>query len=175
LQAGAAHVLAVDVGRGQLDWGLKQDPRVTELSGVNARYLEPAQVGEAPTLVTADVAFISLAKVLPAVLAAAPEAELVLLVKPQFEAGRREVGKGGVVRDPSVWLAVLRDVAGFLARSGWQVLAATASPVVGPAGNREFFLHARPAAKAAPPGEALLRDAVLLAVDSAGRERKDEA
>jgi 23S rRNA (cytidine1920-2'-O)/16S rRNA (cytidine1409-2'-O)-methyltransferase len=155
LQRGAAHVVAVDVGEGQLDWNLRNDPRVMVLEGVNARDLQPDQVGAPPSLVVADVAFISLEKVLPALRRCAPTAELVVLVKPQFEAGRARVGKGGVVRDPAVWREVLGSVAGALAELGCDVLGATASPLAGPAGNRELFLHARPGAGHAPDGAML--------------------
>lgn len=148
LQRGALHVVAVDVGEGQLDWTLRNDPRVTVLEGVNARDLRPEQLGAPPDLVVADVAFISLTKILPALRACAPEAELVLLVKPQFEAGRGRVGKGGVVRDPAIWREVLATVAGALVAHGCDVRGATASPLRGPAGNREFFLHAMPGAQA---------------------------
>ena len=138
------------------------------LESVNARELRPDQVGEpAPSLVVADVAFISLAKVLPALRACAPEAVMVLLVKPQFEVGRALVGKGGVVRDPAAWLAVLEAVSGALRAEGCEVRGATASPLAGPAGNREFFLHAVPVvprAMAGPVDAALLREAVAEAV-----------
>ena len=164
LQRGAASVVAVDVGKGQLDWRLRNDPRVVVLEGVNARELRPSQVGTpAPALVVADVAFISLTKVLPALRICAPAAALVLLVKPQFEVGRALVGKGGVVRDPAAWLAVLEAVAGALQAEGCDVRGATASPLAGPAGNREFFLHAVPAAsptQATPVEPARLREAV---------------
>jgi 23S rRNA (cytidine1920-2'-O)/16S rRNA (cytidine1409-2'-O)-methyltransferase len=160
LQRGAASVVAVDVGRGQLDWKLSSDERVSVLDRTNARELEPDQVGEAPSLVTGDLSFISLEKVLPALVRCAPDAELVVLVKPQFEAGREAVGKGGVVRDPAVWLECLTRVAACLTGLGRQVVAATASPVPGPAGNREFFLHARPAESTEQPEPALLEAAV---------------
>lgn len=160
LQRGAASVVAVDVGEGQLDWGLRNDARVMVLEGVNARELEPAQVGVPASLVVGDVAFISLTKVLPALRACAPDAEMVLLVKPQFEAGRGLVGRGGVVRDPATWSEVLVKVATALTEQGCSVLGATASPIAGPAGNREFFLHARPAA--APSYEPAALDAAIL-------------
>lgn len=144
LQRGARSVVAVDVGQGQLDWKLQQDPRVTRLDRTNARELAPEQVGERPSLVTADVAFISLEKVLPALVRCAPEAEFVVLVKPQFEAGREHVGKGGVVRDPAAWRECLGRVARCFEGLGLRVAGATASPLLGPAGNREFFVHAVP-------------------------------
>jgi len=160
LQRGAAQVVAVDVGEGQLDWGLRNDARVVVREGVNARELSREIVGEPPSLVVADVAFIGLAKVLPAIRDVAPDAELVVLVKPQFEVGRARVGKGGVVRDPADWMDALRGVASALEALSCEVVGATASPLAGPAGNREFFLHARP--RAAPPAtpEALLEAAI---------------
>jgi 23S rRNA (cytidine1920-2'-O)/16S rRNA (cytidine1409-2'-O)-methyltransferase len=174
LQRGAAHVVAVDVGQGQLDWTLRNDPRVTVREGVNARELRADQVGEPPSLVTADVAFISLEKILPALRQAAPDAELVLLVKPQFEAGRERVGRGGVVRDPATWRDVLGSVARALVASGCRVIGATASPIAGPAGNREFFLHAMPGA-AEPPEGSMLDAAVEEArtAEAAGKSPSD--
>lgn len=170
LGAGAARVWAVDVGRGQLDWTLRNDPRVTCLEQTNARDLAPADLGGEPELVTADVSFISLTKVLPALVRCAPHAPFVVLVKPQFEAGRHRVGRGGVVRDPATWEATLAAVAGCCAALGLAVVGAMASPLVGPAGNREFFLHAVPApdatARSAPLD--LLRDAVAEAREATG-------
>ena len=145
LTQGAARVYAVDVGRGQLAWKLRQDPRVVVHEGVNARYLSPAEIAEPVDLITCDASFIGLATLLPAPLALATEdARLVALIKPQFEAGPREVGKGGVVRDPAVRAAVCERVAAWLAaRPGWHVVGIVESPVEGPAGNREFLLYAR--------------------------------
>ena len=160
LQRGAASVVAVDVGEGQLDWKLRNDPRVEVREGINARDLRPDQIGAEPSLVTADVAFISLTKVLPALVACAPRAEMVLLVKPQFEVGRSRVGKGGVVRDPDGWLDAMRGVAAALVASGLSVRAACVSPITGPAGNHEFLLHATPSdGFPAPLDEAMLRAA----------------
>jgi 23S rRNA (cytidine1920-2'-O)/16S rRNA (cytidine1409-2'-O)-methyltransferase len=167
LQRGASHVTCVDVGEGQLDWGLRNDARVSVLEGVNARQLEPSQVGEPPSVVVADVAFISLDKIIPAVRRCAPAAELVVLVKPQFEVGRERVGKGGVVRDPDAWLDAMRGVARALEASGCEVVAATASPIAGPAGNREFLLHARPVPSPATVPDALLAAAVAEALGRA--------
>lgn len=143
LRRGAARVYAVDVGRGLLDWRLRQDERVVVMEGVNARHLPADALPEQADLATLDVSFISLTKVLPAVLALLrPGAVVLPMVKPQFEAGREAVGKGGVVRDPAQHLAALRKVARFLYNSGADVVAALPSPLLGPKGNREFFIHA---------------------------------
>jgi 23S rRNA (cytidine1920-2'-O)/16S rRNA (cytidine1409-2'-O)-methyltransferase len=145
LRRGAAHVIALDVGHGQLDWQIRSDARVTVLERVNARTLRPDQLPQEHvpvTLVTIDVSFISLKHVLPAVGAiAAHGADVVALVKPQFEAGRSEVGKHGVVRDPAVHERVVRDVADAAASVGFHVRDRVPSPIEGAEGNREFFLH----------------------------------
>ena len=143
LTRGAARVHAVDVGRGQLAWKLRQDARVVVHDGVNARYLTAEQIGEAVDLVTCDASFIGLATVLAAPLALAkPRARLVALVKPQFEAGPGAVGKGGVVRDPAVHRAVCDAAASWVAAQGWAVVGIADSPITGPAGNKEFLLYA---------------------------------
>ena len=144
LSRGAARVHAVDVGRGQLAWKLRQNPRVVVRDGINARYLSEAEIPEPVDIITCDASFIGLATVLPAALALAkPRAQLVALVKPQFEAGPRAVGKGGVVRDPEVHRMVCEAAAAWVASRGWSVVGVTDSPITGPAGNREFLLHAR--------------------------------
>jgi 23S rRNA (cytidine1920-2'-O)/16S rRNA (cytidine1409-2'-O)-methyltransferase len=145
LARGASIVHAVDVGRGQLAWKLRQDPRVVVHEGVNARYLTRAEISEPIDLVTCDASFIGLETVLPAPLAlTAKHAALVALIKPQFEAGPKEVGKGGVVRDPAVHCAVCERIAAWLeAQPGWRVLGITESPITGPAGNHEFLIYAR--------------------------------
>ncbi len=144
LSRGAEHVVAVDVGYGQFDWRLRQDPRVTVLERVNVRDLEPDSLPSRPALIAADLSFISLRLVIPALVRCAANGALfVLLVKPQFEAGKHEVGGGGVVRDPDVWRKVLAQVAEACGREGLDVAGAMASPLVGPAGNVEFFLYAR--------------------------------
>ncbi|HWD58069.1 MAG TPA: TlyA family RNA methyltransferase [Stellaceae bacterium] len=144
LSRGATRVHAVDVGRGQLAWKLQQDARVVVHDGVNARYLSAAEIAEPVDLVTCDASFIGLATVLPAALALAePRAQLVALVKPQFEAGPGAVGKGGVVRDPEVHRAVCDRAAAWVAAQGWSVIGLAESPITGPAGNREFLLYAR--------------------------------
>lgn len=142
LARGAARVHAVDVGRGQLHERLARDPRVVVHDRVNARALSPEIVGEPSSLAVVDVSFISARLVLPALLSVvAPGAEAVVLVKPQFEVGRFQVGRGGVVRDPSLHLQALRDVATEAQRVGWGVRGACPSPLAGAEGNREFFLH----------------------------------
>ena len=147
LRAGAAHVVAADVGYGQLAWSLRTDPRVTVMDRVNVRALGP--VTPVPDLVVADLSFISLTLVLPAlVTAATPEADFVLLVKPQFEVGKGRVGAGGVVRDTTDRSASIQKVAGAAAGLGLGVQGITASPLPGPAGNVEYFLWLR---RDAPP------------------------
>jgi 23S rRNA (cytidine1920-2'-O)/16S rRNA (cytidine1409-2'-O)-methyltransferase len=147
LRAGAAHVVAADVGYGQLAWSLRTNPRVTVLDRVNVRALGP--VTPVPDLVVADLSFISLTLVLPALVAAAtPEADLVLLVKPQFEVGKGRVGAGGVVRNTTDRSAAVEKVAGAAAELGLGVQGITASPLPGPAGNVEYFLWLR---RGAPP------------------------
>lgn len=144
LTRGAARVYAVDVGTGQLHATVAGDPRVVELSGTDARALDATLVPEAPGLIVTDVSFISLAKALPAALAlCTPGAELVALVKPQFEVGRGAVGKGGIVKDAALQEKALADVAAWLQASGWRVLQTADSPVAGGDGNREFLLWAR--------------------------------
>jgi 23S rRNA (cytidine1920-2'-O)/16S rRNA (cytidine1409-2'-O)-methyltransferase len=145
LARGTALVHAVDVGRGQLAWKLRQDPRVVVHEGVNARYLSRAEIPEPIDLVTCDASFIGLETVLPASLAlTAEQAALAALIKPQFEAGPKEVGKGGVVRDPAVHRAVCERISAWLeAQPGWRVVGITESPITGPAGNREFLIYAR--------------------------------
>jgi 23S rRNA (cytidine1920-2'-O)/16S rRNA (cytidine1409-2'-O)-methyltransferase len=142
LQRGAARVYAVDVGTGQLDPRLRRDSRVVVMEKTNARALDPRIFPEQPSLAVIDVAFISLEKVLPAVFGVlAPRAEIVMLIKPQFEVGREHVGKGGVVRDPALHRSVVARLARYSVLRGWHVLGVSASPLRGPKGNREFFLH----------------------------------
>jgi 23S rRNA (cytidine1920-2'-O)/16S rRNA (cytidine1409-2'-O)-methyltransferase len=149
LRAGAEHVVAVDVGYGQLAWALQTDPRVTVLDRVNVRHLTPQQVAPPPGLVTADLSFISLTLVLPALAAcAAPDADFVLLVKPQFEVGKGNVGAGGVVRDPAQRAAAVASVAAAALEAGLGVAGITASPLPGPSGNVEYFLWLH---RGAPP------------------------
>jgi 23S rRNA (cytidine1920-2'-O)/16S rRNA (cytidine1409-2'-O)-methyltransferase len=143
LSRGAAKVYAVDVGANQLAWKLRQDPRVAVLEQTNARYLSAEQVPEPVNIVVCDASFISLAKVLEAPLKLAKAAaKLVALIKPQFEAGREEVGKGGVVRDPAVHERVCGEVTSWVGSQGWTVLGVTPSPITGPEGNVELLLGA---------------------------------
>ena len=150
LERGAARVVALDVGQGQLDWKLRQDPRVVVLEGVNARYLDANQLPadlRRFDVVTIDVSFISLRLILPAVVPlVSDDGRVVALVKPQFEAGRDEVGKGGIVRDPEVHERVINEVADSAHQVGLERVAIEPSPITGTEGNREFFLLLAPAA-----------------------------
>ena len=147
LQRGAARVIAIDVGYGQLDWKLRNDPRVSVLDRTNARTLtelprDPETGGTAlARVVTIDVSFISLTLILPAAARwLADGGHVVALIKPQFEAGRKRVGKGGVVRDPEVHADVLRSILGWAVENGWNVRGLIRSPIEGPAGNIEFLV-----------------------------------
>jgi 23S rRNA (cytidine1920-2'-O)/16S rRNA (cytidine1409-2'-O)-methyltransferase len=154
LERGAARVYAVDVGRGQLHERLRQDPRVVVRDRTNARSLSPEAVPEPCALAVMDVSFISVRKILPALRSVlAPGAEAVVLVKPQFEVGRFQVGRGGLVKDPALHLQALREVAGEAVRLGYAVHGACPSPVPGTEGNREFFLHLVPGPGGLAPGE----------------------
>ena len=165
LRAGAAHVVAVDVGYGQLAWRLRTDPRVTVLDRVNVRSLSPSQVAPPPAVVVADLSFISLTLVLPALVAcAAPDADFALMVKPQFEVGKGRVGAGGVVRDPADRAAAVRTVCDAAAELGLGVRGVTPSPLPGPAGNVEYFVWLR---RGAPPlSEDALREALETGPDA---------
>ena len=144
LSRGAAKVYAVDVGTNQLAWKLRQDPRVVVMEQTNAKLLTRDMIGDPVDIVVCDASFIGLAKVLgPALALARPGAMLVALVKPQFEAGRTEVGKGGVVRDPAVHDRVCAEAADWIAGQAWDVIGMTPSPITGPEGNVEFLLGAR--------------------------------
>jgi 23S rRNA (cytidine1920-2'-O)/16S rRNA (cytidine1409-2'-O)-methyltransferase len=165
LEAGAARVYAVDVGRGQLHERLRQDPRVVVRDRTNARALSPAVVPEPCTLAVMDVSFISVRKILePLRSVLAPGAAAIVLVKPQFEVGRAQVGKGGLVRDPELHLQALAEVAAFASATGYAVRGACASPVKGATGNREFFLHL--VAGAPPTPEDVYRPLLRKAVSS---------
>ena len=148
LQSGAARVIAVDTGYGQIDMKLRQDPRVRLLERTNARYLTVADVAEPVTFVAMDVSFISATLVLPAVVASAfatPSSgqEIVILVKPQFEVGREAVGKGGIVRDEHAQQEAVEKVRATLADLGWADSDVSDSPILGMEGNREFLLYAK--------------------------------
>ena len=142
LQHGARKVIAVDTGYGQIDIKLRQDARVRLLERTNARYLTRQQVGQTVDLATFDLAFISVTLVLPAAMAAAEPREIVVLVKPQFEAGREHVSKGGIVRDPAAQQAAVQRVHRAVDGLGGKEIEVTDSPILGAAGNREFLLHA---------------------------------
>ncbi len=155
LSRGAARVYAVDSGTNQLAWKLRQDPRVVVHEQTSARVLTAAHVPEPVDLIVCDASFIGLAKVLDVPLGfAAPGARLIALIKPQFEAGRDEVGKGGVVRDSAVHARVCAEVSEWVASRGWSVLGIVESPITGPEGNREFLIaasHEGPAHRLAFP------------------------
>jgi 23S rRNA (cytidine1920-2'-O)/16S rRNA (cytidine1409-2'-O)-methyltransferase len=151
LQRGAESVIAIDVGYGQLDWRLRSDPRVQVFERTNIRSVDAHMIPSLVGGVVADLAFISLVLVLPNLLAMAERgADLVLLVKPQFELDRASVGKGGVVRDRDSWRRAMGRVVAEASDLGLGVAGATASPLPGPAGNREFFLHLNAAASRSP-------------------------
>ena len=148
LQGGARHVVALDVGHGQLAWELRTDPRVTVIEKTNVRDLGPDLLPYRPSLVTADLSFISLRlAAAPLVRVSEPLADLVLLVKPQFEVERSHVERGGVVRDPALWRRAIEAVADAIGAAGAGTGGVMVSPVTGPAGNVEFLLHARTSAE----------------------------
>jgi 23S rRNA (cytidine1920-2'-O)/16S rRNA (cytidine1409-2'-O)-methyltransferase len=144
LHGGASEVVALDVGRGQLDWRLRRDPRVVVMEGINARYLDRENLPGEFALVTVDVSFISLRLVLPAVLPLlGGDGDMVVLIKPQFEAGRDEVGRGGVVRDPAVRERAIEDILHACSSLGLDCVGRLRSPIAGPAGNVEELAHLR--------------------------------
>ncbi|MBS3908279.1 MAG: TlyA family RNA methyltransferase [Actinobacteria bacterium] len=152
LSKGVKQVVAVDVGYGQLAWSLRQDPRVIVLERTNIRHVKPDDLPYLADLITIDVSFISLQKILSSVLALlAPDGEIVALVKPQFEAGRARVGKKGVVKDPTVHKDVLNETWEFFEKNGMRIKGISFSPIKGPEGNLEFLLYA--AGDGAPVGE----------------------
>ena len=154
LKNGAAHVYAIDVGYGQFDWSLRQDPRVTVMEKTNARYLKPEDLQTVPDLCVMDVSFISVSKILPAAaLLMQGQGEFILLIKPQFEAGRESVGKKGVVRDEQVHVRVIRQVLDFIREElPYRPAGLTHSPIRGPEGNIEFLLYLVPRASGIPGG-----------------------
>ena len=143
LQHGARRVYAVDVTVNQLDWKLRQDSRVVPIER-NARYLQPEDISELAELIVMDVSFISVTKILPAIVAvAAANADFLILIKPQFELEKREIGKGGIVRDPELHQKAIESVSSSVSRAGFEILGVRASRLAGSGGNQEFFLHAR--------------------------------
>lgn len=158
LQHGAAHVYAIDVGYGQLAWQLRQDGRVTVLERTNVRHLESLPQGALVDLAVVDVSFIGLRLVLPAVSRfLQPAGQVIALIKPQFEAGRQQVGKGGVVKDPEVHRQVLLDLLQWAQANGWEVAGLIRSPITGPKGNIEFLcLLRRPTGLSVPEVEELV-------------------
>ena len=158
LEAGARRLIALDVGRGQLDWSLRRDPRVRVMEGVNARHLLPSLLPFSPSVAVVDVSFISLKLVLPKVVACLAErGEIVALVKPQFEVGRDSVGRGGIVRDPALHRTVLANFGRHAADSDWGLTGVCASALRGAEGNQEFFLHLAPGSAGLEPAEVDLR------------------
>jgi 23S rRNA (cytidine1920-2'-O)/16S rRNA (cytidine1409-2'-O)-methyltransferase len=150
LEAGARRVIALDVGRGQLDWTLRNDPRVVPIEGVNVRYLDPSSLPFRPSLATIDVSFISLRQVIaPTCACLAPGADVVALVKPQFEIGKGRVGRSGIVRDPAHWEEVLQGILAFSRAGELGPSGIVRSALTGAKGNVEFFLHLRPGTTAA--------------------------
>jgi 23S rRNA (cytidine1920-2'-O)/16S rRNA (cytidine1409-2'-O)-methyltransferase len=144
LRSGAAHVYSIDVGYGQLDWKLRNDPRVTVMERTNARYLEPGMFPERPSVTVMDVSFISIRLILPVAAGIMGDGGVFYtLIKPQFEAGREHVGKNGVVRDPETHRDVLEDIVRFTEDMGWNTVAMDFSPITGPKGNIEFLAEIR--------------------------------
>ena len=168
LRAGARRVYAVDVGYGQLDWKLRNDPRVTVMERTNARYLTPEQFDEKPEVTVMDVSFISIGLILPAAISIMGDTGVFYtLIKPQFEAGRDKVGKKGVVREASVHAEVLEKVIRQADSLGWSVCALDYSPITGPEGNIEFLAEIRKGGTGAPPADV---ETVRLVVDRAHNE-----
>lgn len=171
LQRGAAHVYAIDVGYGQLAWKLRQDRRVTVLERTNIRYLKALPDGARVDLAVVDVSFISLELVLPAVARLLrPGGQVIALIKPQFEAGREQVGKGGVVRDPTVHRQVLARLLGWAVEQGWAVRGLIRSPITGPKGNVEFLCWLTRDGGAGPTVDRFI-DTVLSPISNEERQR----
>ena len=162
LQNGAEKVYAVDVGYGQLDWKLRNDPRVICRDRKNARTLSKEDIGEILDLAVIDVSFISLKLVIPPLLKILkPEGQLVALVKPQFEVGKDEVENRGIIKDPAKHIRVLLELNRFVEEKGWSVIAVTESPITGQKGNREFLIHCVDSRYGKPVEEETLRQIVL--------------
>ena len=170
LQNGAAKVYAIDVGYGQLDWKLRSDPRVVCMEKTNFRYVKPQDLGDgpAPSFASVDVSFIGLDKILPAALdILTPGAEMVCLIKPQFEAGREKVGKKGVVRDRRVHEEVVRNVTNMASELGFEILGLDYSPIRGPEGNIEYLMHLRkPGAEEGAGAVAISEEKIRKLVDA---------
>ncbi len=175
LHNGAKRVYAVDVGYGQLDWKLRNDPRVTVMERTNARYLTPDMFPDRPEITVMDVSFISIRLILPpAALVMGEEGVFYTLIKPQFEAGRNRVGKKGVVRDPQVHQEVLEDIVGFVETFGWRVVRMDFSPITGPEGNIEFLAEIRKRKDEAPLiSSEDVRNLVKMAHETTGRARTE--
>ena len=166
LRHGASHVYAIDVGYGQLDWKLRNDPRVTVMERTNARTLTREQFDLQPTLTVMDVSFISIRLILPVAAGIMGEGgRFLTLIKPQFEAGKGQVGKNGVVREKEIHQRVLKEICVFAPSFGWHVQGLTFSPIKGPAGNIEFLADIRPG-----EGEEIPDEAIQALVDQAHRE-----
>ena len=164
LRNGAKHVYAVDVGYGQLDWKLRNDPRVTVMERTNARYLTPDMFSEKPEVVVMDVSFISICLIIPAAADLIGEdGVFYTLIKPQFEAGRNKVGKKGVVRDPAVHQEVISSIASFVRSIGWEIQKLDYSPITGPEGNIEFLAEIRKGTAGCGIDEACIESVVTMA------------
>lgn len=162
LQQGAAKVYAIDVGYGQLDWKLQNDARVVRLDRQNIRHLEPSQIGAPVDLAVIDVSFISLKIVLPPVMKLLkPEGDLIALVKPQFEVGKGEVEKKGIIKDQRKHLNVLLALDDFIRERNWTLRDIVPSPITGQKGNKEFLIHCASGGRHERVGEERIRDAVL--------------
>lgn len=176
LQNGAAKVYSIDVGYGQLDWKLRSDPRVVCMEKTNFRYVKPEDLGEGPmpSFASVDVSFIGLDKILPAALQIlTPGAEMVCLIKPQFEAGRDKVGKKGVVRDRKVHEDVVRDVTAMAAGLGFEVLGLDYSPIRGPEGNIEYLMHLRKPSESGERSESIVTEEKIKELVEASHSRLD--
>jgi 23S rRNA (cytidine1920-2'-O)/16S rRNA (cytidine1409-2'-O)-methyltransferase len=177
LEAGASRVMALDVGKGQLDWHLRSDARVTVLEGMNARHLTAADLPEAPDLAAVDVSFISLRLIIPPVAAVLKlPGRLVVLVKPQFEVGKGQVEKGGLVRDPAKHVQVLSALVEFCRKEGLHVVGLTPSPITGAKGNIEYFLfiEAGAGARGDFPEEEEIRRTVAGAMEKISRGKREQ-
>ena len=176
LQNGAARVYSIDVGYGQLDWKLRSDPRVVCMEKTNFRYVKPEDLGDgpAPSFASVDVSFIGLDKILPAAMQIlTPGAEMVCLIKPQFEAGRDKVGKKGVVRDRKVHEEVVRDVTAMAAGLGFEVLGLDYSPIRGPEGNIEYLMHLKKPEEGAEKAGSIVTEEQIKELVGASHSRLD--